>query len=98
MRLLALKRRRVPVALVFLALVFAAIWFAGHRSVHPQFGHIHVAQMSESYSDTKTLWQDRQKAEAIVRSWLHLRAHRSPLPNSDGQGSNHRKGSLLLLN
>src|SRR6267142_1736019 len=82
MCVITLTRRRVLTALVLLSLILVTIWFAGQCSVHSRFGRIYVAQMSESYSDTKMLWQVRQRAEVTVRSLLHLRICR-PAPSND---------------
>ncbi len=84
MRVIALTRRRVLVALVLLSLLLATIRFAGHSSGHPKFGRIYATQMSESYSDTKMLWRVSQWAEVNVRSLFHLRARRQALSSDHG--------------
>jgi hypothetical protein len=99
MRLIILNRGRVRVSLLFLTLILAVVWFARRSSVHPQFGQVYEAQMSESYNDTRRLWQLRHDAEASVRGFLHLRQQRPPPARSDhGPNSDYglRVGPSLL--
>jgi hypothetical protein len=76
----ALNRRKVAFVGVLIAILFAIIWVVYRASVHPEFGRIYVADMSESYKDTLTLWE---KARVTVNKWIHPRQRRPPNPYRD---------------
>ena len=89
MRTIALKRRRVAIILVLLAVVFVATWFAGRTPQHPLFGRVHVARMSESYSDTEPFWQVRRKLADTARTLLHLRPKGPPTGSDHGVNTDY---------
>ena len=70
--------RRISIALIIVTMLVATLWFVHRSTVHPQFGRIYTTDMSESYKENQTGWQN---AEARVREWLHLRARRPKSPN-----------------
>jgi hypothetical protein len=66
---IALNRRKVSLVVFLVAIFFTALWFGHRTSVHPQFGRIYLAAMSESYA----YWQ---KAKVTVSRWVYRLAQK----------------------
>jgi hypothetical protein len=67
----AIKRYRwgVLVSLLVAALVGVDVWFLLRSPVHPEFGKIYSANMSESHKRNMTVWDKRIVS---VKRWLSL--------------------------